>query len=137
MPGGVRHDEAIRLAREICALNPDALSPRVVLAGVLMEAGRLDEALQEANAAADVAPSDARPHTVLGAIYVKMNDGTAALAAFERMARCLDPSVERLPTSGRVWCDAGRGSALSLPGRHDEAMAAPDSQQQSGRRHES
>ena len=124
LAGQDRYDEAIKLAREICALNPDVLSSRIVLTGVLMEAGRLDEALQEGNAAAEVAPSDARPHSTLGAIYLKMGDGTAALAAFERMARCLDPSMERLPSSGLVWCDAGRGAALSLLGRHVEAMAA-------------
>ncbi len=124
LAGQNRYDDAIELAREVCALNPDAPSSRVVLAGVLMEAGRLDVALQEANAAAEVAPSHARTHSALGAIYVKMNNGTAAGAAFEQMARCLDPSMERLPSLGRVWCDVGRGAALSLLGRHDEAMAA-------------
>ena len=124
LAGQNRYGHAIELAREVCALNPDAPSSRVGLAGVLMEAGRLEVALQEANAAAEVAPSDARTHSALGAIYVKMNNGTAAGAAFEQMARCLDPSMERLPSSGRVWCNAGRGAALSLLGRHDEAMAA-------------
>jgi tetratricopeptide (TPR) repeat protein len=123
LTGQDRYDEAIKLAREICAVNPDAISSRVVLAGVLLEAGHLDEAINEAKAAADVAPSDPGPHCTLGAIYVKMSDGTAALAAFERMGRCLDPSVE-LPLSSRVSCDAGRGAALSLLGRHVEAMAA-------------
>lgn len=58
------------------------------------------------------------------AIYIKMNDGGEALDAFERMAQCLDPSIERLPSSAWVWCSAGRGAALSLLGRHDEAMVA-------------
>jgi tetratricopeptide (TPR) repeat protein len=124
LAGQDRYDEATSLAREICALNPDAPSSRVVLAGVLAEAGHLDEALKEAKAAAAVAPSDARCHGILGHIYMKMNDGAAALVAVECMACCVDPGMERLPSSPWVWCYAGRGAALSLIGRHDEAMAA-------------
>jgi tetratricopeptide (TPR) repeat protein len=124
LAGQDRYDEAIKLAREVCTLNPDAPSSRVVLAGALAEAGRLGEAHKEAKAVANLAPSDPRPHSALGAIYVRMNDGTAALAAFEQMARCLDATMEQLPSSALVWCHAGRGSAFSLLGRHDDAMAA-------------
>jgi len=124
LAGQDRYDEAIKIAREICGSNPDAVSSRVVLAGVLAEAGRLDEALKEAKAAANTAPGDARAHGALGAVYVKMSDGTAALAAFERMAERLMPETDRLPSSPWVWCIAGRGIALSLLGRHDEAVAA-------------
>ncbi|MGH9631909.1 MAG: tetratricopeptide repeat protein [Bryobacteraceae bacterium] len=126
LAGQDRYEEAIKLAREICERYPDALSSRVVLAGVLSEAGHLEEALKEARAAAEVAPADPRSQSALGAIYVKMNDGVRALSAFERMAVCLDSSMERLPSSAWVWCDAGRGAALSLLGRHDEALATFD-----------
>ena len=116
LAGQDRYDEAIKIAREICVSNPDSLSSRVVLAGVLSEAGCLDEALMEAKAAADNAPTDARSHGGLGAVYVKMNDGAAARAAFERMAKCLVPDTDRLPSSPWVPCIAGRGFALSLLG---------------------
>jgi tetratricopeptide (TPR) repeat protein len=123
LAGQDRYDEAIKIAREICVAKPDAVSSRVVLAGVLSEAGCLDEALKEAKAAADTAPTDARSHGALGAVYMKMNDGSAALAAFGRMAECLAPETDRLPSSPWVSCIAGRGVALSLLGRHDEAVA--------------
>jgi hypothetical protein len=56
--------------------------------------------------------------------YVKMNDGASALAAFERMGECLAPETDRLPSSPWVSCIAGRGVALSLLSRHNEAMDA-------------
>jgi tetratricopeptide (TPR) repeat protein len=55
---------------------------------------------------------------------VKMKDGESALAAFERMAECLAPETDRLPSSPWVSCIVGRGVALSLLSRHDEAMEA-------------
>jgi tetratricopeptide (TPR) repeat protein len=124
LAGQDRYDEAVKLAREACALNPDGLSSCVALAAVLSEAGRLDEALKEARAATEAAPEDARSHGVLGAVYLKMNDAAAALATLEQMADCLRPDVERLPPSQWVQYFLGRGEALSLLGRHDEAVAA-------------
>jgi tetratricopeptide (TPR) repeat protein len=114
------YDEAIKIAREICALDSGALSSRLILAAVLSEAG----CLEEAQAATDTAPTDARSHSTLAGVYVKMNDGSAALAAFGRMAECLVPENDPLPSSPWVSCLAGRGVALSLLGRHDEAVAA-------------
>jgi tetratricopeptide (TPR) repeat protein len=119
-----RYEEALTLAQELCAAKPVALSSRVVLAGMLMEAGRLEEAMQEATAAAEAAPSDPRPQIALGTIYLKMNNGGAALAAFERVQRFLDQSTERISASSRAWNVVGRGNALSLLGQHEEAMSA-------------
>ena len=124
LTGQDRYEEATRLAREIYEHNPDALSSHFVLACVLSEAGPLDEALEEANAAIQIAPNDPGPLSALGSVYLKMGDGARALAAFERMAECLDPTTKRLPSSGWLWCNSGRGASLSLLGRHDEAMAA-------------
>ena len=124
MSGQDRHDEAVTLAREIYECNPDGLSSQVVLASALSEAGELDEALEVAKAAVERAPSDPRSLGTLGAVYMKLEDGAAALAAFDRVTEFLAPEIERLPSSIRVQCDAARGAALSLLGRHDEAMAA-------------
>jgi tetratricopeptide (TPR) repeat protein len=124
LAGQDRYEEAIKIARDTCESNSDAPSSRAVLAGVLAEAGCLDEAVRVARAAADAAPKDARVHGAVGTVYVKMNDGELALAAFERMAECLVPEKDRLPSSPWVSCIAGRGVALSLLSRHDEAMAA-------------
>jgi tetratricopeptide (TPR) repeat protein len=124
LAGKDSYDEAITLAREACVSTSGALSSRAVLAGVLSEAGCLDEALRIAREAVGVAPQDARAHGTLGTVYVKMNDGGSALAAFERMALCLPPEPDRLPSSPWVSYAAGRGIALSLVGQHDDAMAA-------------
>jgi tetratricopeptide (TPR) repeat protein len=126
LTGQDRHQEALELAREITALNPSAASSRVVLAGVLREAGQLDAALEEAKAAVDLAPSEPGAYGALGATYLKMNDGAAALSAFAQMANCIDPDADRRPSWSSVWCDLGRGIALSLLGRHDEALSAFD-----------
>ena len=96
----------------------------MVLAYVLMEAGRLDEALQEACAVVKVAPADGSAHSTLGAVYLKMSDGARALAAFDRMAELLDPAGGPHRSSGWVACNVGRGAGLSLLGRHDEAVTA-------------
>jgi len=122
LAGQDRNDEAIKIARETCESNGDALSSRVVLACALSEAGCLDEALRIATAAAEAAPEDARVHGALGTVYVKMKDGAAALAAFERMAASLVPEAERLPSSPWISLLTGRGVALSLLGRHDQAV---------------
>jgi len=124
LAGQERYDEAIKIARDTCASNADAPSSRAVLAGVLAEAGCLEEALRIARAVANSAPQDARAHGALGTVYVKMNDGESALTAFERMAECLVPETDPLPSSPWRSCIAGRGVALSLQGRHYEAMAA-------------
>jgi tetratricopeptide (TPR) repeat protein len=121
-----RYDESLALVRETIARNPDALSSRVVLAGVLSEAGRFDEALEEATGAAATASTDPRPHHVLGVIHVRMNAGLAAFASFEDMARYLEPDLAPRPGSDWVWYHWGCGTALSLQGRHDEAMTAFD-----------
>jgi len=103
-------------------VTPVATSSRVALAGVLSDAGRLEEALKEANAAVAACPSDPGPHEVLGSIYVDLNDGAAALAAFDRMRSCHEEN--RLAASQQICCAVARGNALSLLGRHEEAMCA-------------
>jgi len=122
LTGQNRYNEAIKIARETCEASSNAVSSRVVLAVALSEAGWLDEALRIATAAAEAAPEDARVHAALGTVYVKLKDGAAALAAFERMAACLVPEAERLPPSPWVSYLSGRGVALSLLGRHDQAV---------------
>ena len=117
-------DNALALAQELRKVKPVPLASRVVLAALLMEAGRLEEALQEAITAEGADPSDPRPQVVLGGIHLKMNNGEAALAAFERVQRCLDQNRDHLPISSRVWSAVARGDALSVLGRHEEAMSA-------------
>jgi tetratricopeptide (TPR) repeat protein len=124
LAGQDRHDEALTIAHEVCAVTPVAMSSQLVLAEVLRDAGRLEEALKEANAAAMAWPSEPGPQVVLGTIHVDLNDGAAALAAFDRVQRCVELSHESQPASFHVSCARARGNALSLLGRHEEAMCA-------------
>lgn len=121
-----QHDEAIALARETGASNPDLGSPRAVLAAVLCEAGRREEALAEATAALRVAPAAPECLSHVGGIYLKINDAATALEIFDRMAASLEPESSPLPSSPWVRCLAGRADALSLLGRHHEAIAVFD-----------
>jgi tetratricopeptide (TPR) repeat protein len=121
-----RYDEALRTAREVCDSTSNALSSRLVLAAVLSEAGRPGDALAVARGAVDTSPHEAMAHAALGRVYVKIHDGASALAAFDRMAACLPDETERLPSSPWVICLAGRGEALSILGRHHEAVATFD-----------
>ena len=124
LAGQDRYDDALLLAHELCAANPVPLSSRVVLAGVLMDAGRLEEARREALTAEAADPSDPRPQFILGYTYLKLNDGGAALTAFERGQSSLGQGTQLRSHSSRVSSAVGRGSALSLLGRHEEAMSA-------------
>jgi tetratricopeptide (TPR) repeat protein len=122
--GQDRYDEALMLTRELCAPKPVALSSRVLLAGALMESGRLQEALHEAIAAGEADPSDPRPQGVLSFVYVKMNNGSAALAACDRAESLAQSEPWASYAVSRRWNAIGRGNALSVLGRHEEAMLA-------------
>ena len=82
-----RYDDATTLAREVCALDAHVAVSRAILAGVLSEARHLDEARKEANAAVEIGPVEAGPDVILGGIWLKMNDGAAALVGFQAGAR--------------------------------------------------
>ena len=121
-----RYDESIRVARDICAADPKRSSAHAILGMVLAEAGQLDEALSEAKAAVEIAPQDGYAHGAVGTVYLKMTHGAAALAAFERARAFLAIATEPPDPATSARCACGRGVALSLLGRHDEAMSAFD-----------
>ncbi len=123
LAGQDRYEEAIAVVRGSAESPSAPLSSRIVFASVLSEAGRIDEALQVAKAAVEAAPRDAKAHGALGGVYLKMNAGGSALDAFELAERlCRGP--QPLPASDWVRCASGRAVALSILGRHEEAMAA-------------
>ena len=117
-----RHEEAIAIAREAAESHSARLSSRAALAVVLSEAGCLDEALRVAKAIVDTAPQDATAHGTLGTVYLKMKAGGSALDSFER-ATCLACEPAPLPSSDWIRYATGRAVALSLLGRHEEAIA--------------
>jgi tetratricopeptide (TPR) repeat protein len=121
-----RYDEALEIARTTCARHPDEVSARTVLAVALSESGDQDAALKEAKAAVEAAPTDCRSHCALGSVYLKMEEGAGALAAFERATDCLSASGAQPMRATRSICAAGLAAALTLLTRHDEAVAAFD-----------
>jgi tetratricopeptide (TPR) repeat protein len=60
------HERAIREYRRALALNPNLADARAQLSLTYNHIGLLDEALREANAAADINPSDTLPRVVVG-----------------------------------------------------------------------
>ena len=74
----------------------------------------------------DGAPDDPQAYIALAEVFLEMKDGTSALASFERMGECLASEANRVALSARVRLLLGRGAALSLLGRQDEAEAAFD-----------
>ena len=120
-----RHRDAFELAQEVRRTHPESFSARATTADALSELGRGEEAIAEAEAVVSIEPDNAMAYAVLGSVRLKMNDGAAALVAFDRMAECLDRD-EGKTIIGRNQCLAGRGLALSLLGDHRGAKAACD-----------
>ena len=60
------HERAIREYRHALALNPNSAEARAQLALTYNHVGLLDEAMREANAAAEINPVDALPRVVIG-----------------------------------------------------------------------
>ncbi|HEX4683948.1 MAG TPA: BTAD domain-containing putative transcriptional regulator [Gemmatimonadaceae bacterium] len=76
-----RHDEAIALVLRAHALDP--VAHRFDLATVLLRAGRTDDAIAHAEAAAEFEPGTARAHATLGWAYFLAGRRDAGLAALE------------------------------------------------------
>jgi tetratricopeptide (TPR) repeat protein len=92
----------------------------------LLEADRPDEALAEAKATVACSPQNGHAHCALAAVYLGTDDGAAALAAIERAAACFAAQHEPVHRLIVARCAGIRGAALSMLGRHDEAMLAFD-----------
>jgi Flp pilus assembly protein TadD len=88
--------EAAQAARD---LEPWAASPRIQLALVLEDAGRLDGAAVEMRAAGERDPENWRPHYLRGRILAGLGEARAAEQSIE-LARSLNP---RSP----IWRQAG------------------------------
>jgi tetratricopeptide (TPR) repeat protein len=63
-----------------------------------------------------------------GAVAIEDSNGSVALKSFDRAHQLLGAteSADRFPGGHWVSCESGRASALSLLGRHDEALNAFD-----------
>ena len=121
-----RYQDALAIARGACGASANAPSSRALLAVILAVAGSPDEALPLAREAALAEPDNGWIHSVLANVHLEMNDGAAALDALQRMANCLDAESNIRSRLAQARLMLGRGGALSLLGRHDEAESAFD-----------
>lgn len=87
-------DEAERGWRDALAIDPDLSRGRHGLSRALASQGRLDEALDEAQAALKLAPRDGEIHHTVGAIYERMFRFEQAAAAYGNYVNLL-PNKDR------------------------------------------
>jgi tetratricopeptide (TPR) repeat protein len=85
----------------------------LALAGLLQQAGRLDEARDAARHARDLAPGRAEPHALLARVEAAAGDTEASMAA-------LSQGLLRLPDDAGLRMDLGR--SLMAQGRFEEAL---------------
>ena len=107
-----RHDEAIALYRRAQELDP--LAHRVDVATALLRAGRDEEALPVARHAVEAEPDNARAHSTLGWVQLRMGHEAEGLRELER-------AVELAP-GGTIWL-AQLAQAFALAGRAARARA--------------
>ena len=108
-------EAAFREALEAVPGRPSTLGN---LGTVLLRRGRVDEALDVLDAALAAAPGDADAWTHKGLAHAALGDPEAALAAHGR--------AEAARGAPSVHDAFGRGNALAVLGRADEALAAYD-----------
>jgi tetratricopeptide (TPR) repeat protein len=81
---GATDGEAETAARELLRIDPSDAWARRELSTILLKAGRLDEALNEAAEAAQIEPRNSYSFSVLGHIHNRRKQTTEARASFRR-----------------------------------------------------
>jgi eukaryotic-like serine/threonine-protein kinase len=76
------HERAIHEYRRALALNPNLADARAQLSLTYNHIGLLDEALREANAAAEINPADTLPRVVIGQALLYKGENEKALAVW-------------------------------------------------------
>lgn len=107
------HDEAIMMLREVRVQSPQNHGAVSSLVVALVLACRVKEAVDVASRFAKENPALSLAYETCGWAYLKDENAVEALRAYER-AISLDPETIEL--------HAGRGAALSLAGRHEDAL---------------
>jgi protein O-GlcNAc transferase len=110
-----RLDEAVANLEDLIASESEDWYPKMLLSGVLLNAGRGAEALRTAKAAVRNNPDAAQTHAAVGAACLKIGQTDESLAAFTR-------ATELAPECWEFY--AGLGAALSTLERHSDAVAA-------------
>jgi non-specific serine/threonine protein kinase len=107
-------ERLLAVTRAVVQANPSSGLARNNRAYALLHTGSRDEALQELDAYARLAPREPNPHDSLGEAYLMMGSADEALGAYAR-ARAIDPAFSQ---GGRAW-------TLAILGRYDEALVEP------------
>lgn len=108
-------EQAIQELRKVYALVPADERSHLMLAGALMDAGRLDEARSVLDQAVTRWPASAAPHLLLGYLYRRHGQLQEAEIAFRKgLTRANTPRQ-------RVSAHLGLGAVLERLGRQDEA----------------
>lgn len=107
------HDEAITMLCQVRVQSPHNQGAVSSLVATLVLADRVKEAVDVASRFARENPTLSLAHETCGWAHLKNENAVEALRSYER-AICLDPETVEL--------HAGRGAALSLAGRHEEAV---------------
>lgn len=97
------------------AVRPDFVRARTVLAGVYLDAGRVDEAVVLLEAALRVRPDDADANNNLGNAQLRLGRNDEAVASYRR-------AIAAAPTDFSAHHNLG--AALTVLGRSDEAKGS-------------
>lgn len=121
---------AIAAYRRAMALDPQGADIAAELADLYMRQSRAAEAIEAAERALSIAPSNRDAHRVLGTIFSTMpttgrGGGAARQENLARGIRHLEQAVER-PAGSRVQADANLRAMLArlyvMTGKHDQAI---------------
>lgn len=111
-----RHDdEAARLLRQAHQLDPFDLAPLIALGKLSLRIGAAEEAAEFFRAALAIEGDSREARRGLADAFVDLDRVDDALAVYDIL-------ISQDAGDGRAW--NGKGQALDLAGRHDEARAA-------------
>ncbi len=90
----MRYADAVAEFEKAIALDPDSARLHVELAGTLVKAGRVDQAIEQCQRAIELDPELSDPHFLLGQIYKSSLDTDAADGKIEKAIKEFKRAVE-------------------------------------------
>lgn len=105
-----KHAQALKVLESLDEEDVDGLVAR---SQVLLKLGRIEDALAAARSAVGKAPGNAEGHASLGFVFLRAGDSVQAVREFDLALRMCPERAE---------FKAGRACALSLAGRHADAL---------------
>lgn len=93
---------------ELEGINEDQLYTIAEIGYVLMEEGRYEEARKIYEGLIELSPQDSYFHSVLGAIYQRMNDNDNALKEYERAISLNPEDIPSIVNSAEILLHTGK-----------------------------